>query len=134
MKKNENKPAAVVALSTAVLVGFVVTLFCMAISAIAVLSGGLSADSIPLWADVCLGLGSFCAAIVAARRTASWRLLWGLGAGMLLFVCLIVLSLAWFGQGVYFPRLLVNTVLSAVCAAAGGALGAKRRKRKKYRK
>lgn len=134
MKKNEQSPCAAAVLGAAVLSGLVLTLLLMAVTALAILAGGLSADKMALWADVCLAVGSVCAAFVAARRASSWQPLWGLGAGVLLFICLVSLSLAWFGQNAQLPRLLVNAALSAVFAAAGGALGAHHRKRKRHKK
>lgn len=134
MKKNDNTPAAGAVLGAAVLTGLIVTLLAMAACAAAVLLGGLDGASIGLMADVCLGLGSFSAAFSAARRAGGSRLIWGLGAGALLFGCLVILSLAWFGEPVRVLRLCINAALTVLCAAVGGALGAQQRKRKKHRK
>ena len=134
MKKTENMPAAGAGLCAAVLTGLIVTLLAIAACAAAVLLGGLDETRVGLMTDACLGLGSFCAAFLAARRAPGSRLIWGLAAGALLFGCLVLLSLAWFGEPVRLLRLLVNAALTILCAALGGALGAQRRKRRKHRR
>lgn len=134
MKKNESAPPAAAVLGAAVLTGFVLTLLLMAVCALAVLLGALAADRIGVWADLCLAIGSLCAAFFAARRSASWQTLWGIAAGVLLFGCLVILSFAWFGQPVHLSRLLINAVLTIVSAAVGGALGARRRRRRRRKK
>ena len=134
MKKNESAPPAAAVLGAAVLTGFVLTLLLMAVCALAVLLGALEADRIGVWADLCLAIGSLCAAFFAARRSASWQPLWGIAAGVLLFGCLVILSFAWFGQPVHLSRLLINAVLTIVSAAVGGALGARRRRRRRRKK
>lgn len=134
MKKNESAPPAAAVLGAAVLTGFVLTLLLMAVCALAVLLGALAVDRIGVWADLCLAIGSLCAAFFAARRSASWQPLWGIAAGVLLFGCLVILSFAWFGQPVHLSRLLINAVLTIVSAAVGGALGARRRRRRRRKK
>ena len=134
MKKNESGPAAAAVLGAAVLAGFVLTLALMAVCALAVLMGALDAGQIALWADLCLAVGSLCAAFLAARRASSWQPLWGLAAGGLLFILLAALSFLWFGEPAQPTRLLINALLAIVCAAVGGALGARRRRRKRRKK
>lgn len=134
MKKNQTGPSVPAALGAAVLTGFALTLALMAACALAVLMGGLPADKIVLWADLCLAVGSLCAAFLAAKRTSSWQPLWGLAAGLIVFICLAILSFAWFGEQVQVSRLLINAILTIVCAAVGGVLGARRRRYKKRRK
>ncbi len=134
MKQNDVRPMAGFVLGAAVLCGFVLTLLSMSMCALAVLMGKLPAEQIDLWADLCLAAGSLFAAFFAARHAHRFQPLWGLAAGGLLFGCLVLLSLAWFGEPVHVPRLLINAILALVCAAGGGALGAKRRRRRKHRK
>ncbi|MBS5166327.1 MAG: TIGR04086 family membrane protein [Butyricicoccus pullicaecorum] len=134
MKQNDVRPMAGFVLGAAVLCGFVLTLLSMSMCALAVLMGKLPAEQIDLWADLCLAAGSLFAAFFAARHAHRFQPLWGLAAGGLLFGCLVLLSLAWFGEPVYVPRLLINAILALACAAGGGALGAKRRRRRKHRK
>ena len=134
MKKNQSGPAAAAVLGAAVLAGFVLTLALMAACALAVLLGALDAAKIALWADLCLAAGSVCAAFLAARRAASWQPLWGLAAGALLFLLLAALSFLWFGEPAQPTRLLINALLAIACAAVGGALGARRRRRKRCKK
>lgn len=134
MNKNQSGPSVPAVLGAAVLTGFALTLALMAACALAVLMGGLSADKIALWAGLCLMLGSMCAAFLAAKRSSAWQPLWGLAAGLIVFVCLAVLSFAWFGQQVQLSRLLSNAILTIAGAAVGGVLGARRRRRKKRRK
>ena len=123
MKKTENMPAAGAGRGAAVLTGLIVTLLAMAACAAAVLLGGLDETRVGLMTDACLGLGSFCAAFLAARRAPGSRLIWGLAAGVLLF-----------GAPGRPLRRLVNAALTILCAALGGALGAQRRKRRKHRR
>ncbi|MFR4979151.1 MAG: TIGR04086 family membrane protein [Butyricicoccus sp.] len=134
MKQNDVRPMAGFVLGAAVLCGFVLTLLSMSMCALAVLMGKLPAEQIDLWADLCLAAGSLFAAFFAARHAHRFQPLWGLAAGGLLFGCLVLLSLAWFGEPVHVPRLLINAILALACAAGGGALGAKRRRRRKHRK
>lgn len=134
MKQNDVRPMAGFVLGASVLCGFVLTLFSMSMCALAVLMGKLPAEQIDLWADLCLAIGSLFAAFFAARHAHSWQPVWGLAAGALLFGCLVLLSLAWFGEPVRLPRLLMNAILALACAAGGGALGAKRHRRRKHRK
>ncbi len=134
MKQNDVRPMAGFVLGASVLCGFVLTLLAMSLCALAVLMGRLPAEQIDLWADLCLAAGSLFAAFFAARHARTWQSLWGIGAGMILFGCLVLLSLAWFGEPVHVPRLLINAILALACAAGGGAIGAKRRRRRKHRK
>lgn len=134
MKQNDVRPMAGFVLGAAVLCGFVLALLSMSMCALAVLMGKLPAEQIDLWADLCLAAGSLFAAFFAARHAHRFQPLWGLAAGGLLFGCLVLLSLAWFGEPVHVPRLLINAILALACAAGGGALGAKRRRRRKHRK
>lgn len=134
MKQNDVRPMAGFVLGAAVLCGFVLTLLSMSMCALAVLMGKLPAEQIDLWADLCLAAGSLFAAFFAARHAHRFQPLWGVAAGGLLFGCLVLLSLAWFGEPVHVPRLLINAILALACAAGGGALGAKRRRRRKHRK
>ena len=127
MKQNDVRPMAGFVLGAAVLCGFVLTLLSMSMCALAVLMGKLPAEQIDLWADLCLAAGSLFAAFFAARHAHRFQPLWGLAAGGLLFGCLVLLSLAWFGEPVHIPRLLINAILALACAAGGGALGAKQR-------
>ena len=82
---------------------------------------------------VCLAIGDLCAAMLAARRAARSRLLWGMAAGLVLFACLVVLSLVWLGQAISVPRVGINFAVTAVSSLCGGMLGASM-KRKKHRK
>ena len=82
MNKNQSGPSVPAVLGAAVLTGFALTLALMAACALAVLMGGLPADKIALWADLCLVLGSLCAAFLAAKRSSAWQPLWGLTAGV----------------------------------------------------
>ena len=134
MKKNESTPPVAAVLGAAVLVGFVLTLLLMAVCALAILLGALAADRIGVWADLCLAIGSLCAAFLAAKRSASWQPLWGIAAGVLLFGCLVILSFAWFGEQVQLSRLLINAILTIASAAVGGVLGARRRRQHKKRR
>ena len=72
MNKNQSGPSVPAVLGAAVLTGFALTLALMAACALAVLMGGLPADKIALWADLCLVLGSLCAAFLAAKRSSAW--------------------------------------------------------------
>ena len=134
MNKNQSGPSVPAVLGAAVLTGFALTLALMVACALAVLMGGLPADKIALWADLCLVLGSLCAAFLAAKRSSVWQPLWGLAAGVIVFVCLAILSFAWFGEQVQLSRLLINAILTIASAAVGGVLGARRRRQHKKRR
>lgn len=132
MKKTENTSMSQ-SLGFPVLLGLGVTLLLMAAGSLVVLSGKADTAQIPLLALLCLGLGSLCAAYIAARRAAKSRLLWGVTSGAALFVCMMVLSLMWMGQPASFFRITVNLAVSLAAACVGGMLGAgmKRKKRRK---
>lgn len=132
MKRTENTPIGQI-LGPPVLVGLGATLILMAVGSLAVLGGKAEAGQIPVLTLLCLAAGNVGASALAARRALRSRLLWGLAAGMLLFACLVVLSLVWLGQPVSLPRVGVNFAVSAVSALCGGMLGASM-KRKKHRK
>lgn len=131
MKKTENLPAGQV-LGFPVLVGLGVTLLLMAAGSLLVLSGKADTAQIPMLAFGCLGLGCLCASFLAARRALRSRLIWGAAAGMLLFACLLILSLLWLGEPVDPVRVAIDLGISAAAAILGGMLGAsmKRKKRK----
>ena len=132
MKKTENVPAGRV-LGLPVLTGLCGTLLLMALGALAILSGKADTGQIPVLTLVCLAAGCLCASAMAARRAAKSRLVWGLAAGLVLFACLVALSLVWIGQQVSLYRVGVNFAVTAVSSLCGGMLGASM-KRKKHRK
>ena len=131
MKRTENLPAGQV-LGVPVLVGLGVTLLLMAAGSLLVLSGNADTAQIPILAFGCLGFGCLCASFLAARRALRSRLVWGIAAGLLLFACLLILSLLWLGEPVEPQRVAIDLGVSAAAAILGGMLGAsmKRKKRK----
>ena len=131
MKKVENAPIGQI-LGFPVLFGLGATLILMAVGSFAVLSGKAEAGQVPMLTLVCLAIGNLCASMLAARRAAR-SLLWGMAAGLLLFACLVVLSLVWLGQAISVPRVGINFAVTAVSSLCGGMLGASM-KRKKHRK
>ncbi|WP_122790431.1 TIGR04086 family membrane protein [Intestinibacillus sp. Marseille-P6563] len=132
MKKVENAPIGQI-LGFPVLFGLGATLILMAVGSFAVLSGKAEAGQVPMLTLVCLAIGDLCASMLAARRAARSRLLWGMAAGLVLFACLVVLSLVWLGQAISVPRVGINFAVTAVSSLCGGMLGASM-KRKKHRK
>ena len=129
MKKNDDIPQV---LGLPLLCGLSGTLLLMAACSVLVLRGTIGTGQIPAFALGCLAAGSLCAAVLAARRALRQRLLWGLAAGLCLFVCLVMLSLLWLGQPVSLPRVGIAFAVCALSALTGGMLGAgmKRKKRK----
>lgn len=132
MKKHE--PTSVVqVLALPVLIGFVATLVLMAICSIIIWLGKMSSTQISTLSLICLGIGSFFTSWIAARLAQQKRLMWGFIAGLCLFGCIALLSLAWLGQTVDFIRVVINFAVSVVTAVLGSLLGASM-KRKRYKK
>ncbi len=132
MKKTEKASAATI-LAMPVLVGLGSTLLLMAVFALGVLRGGAQTSQIPLFTRGCLAVGHLLCALLAARRAVRSRLVWGFAAGMILFACLVILSLLWLGEPVSVPHVGINFAVCATFSLGGGILGAGMR-RKKHRK
>lgn len=133
MKKTENTSPGQ-SLGFPVLLGLGVALLLMAAGSLAVLSGKADPARIPVLALLCLALGSLCAAMTAARRAPKSRLVWGVAAGVALFVCLMALSLVWLGQPASLFRMGTNFAVSLAAACVGGALGAGMKQKKRRKK
>ena len=132
MKKHE--PTSVVqVLAVPVLIGFVATLILMAICSVVIWLGKMSSTQISTLSLICIGMGSFFTSLIAARLAGQKRLMWGFIAGLCLFGCIALLSLAWLGQTVDFLRVSINFAVSIVTAVLGSLLGASM-KRKRYKK
>lgn len=132
MKKYE--PTSVVqVLALPVLIGFVSTLILMAICSVIIWLGKMSSTQISMLSLICVAMGSFFTSWIAARLAQQKRLMWGFIAGLCLFGCMILLSLAWLGQTVDFLRLVINLTVSVITAVLGSLLGASM-KRKRYKK
>jgi|MucameStandDraft_1065616.scaffolds.fasta_scaffold38866_2 putative membrane protein (TIGR04086 family) len=129
MKKAETVPVAQI-LAIPVLLGFGATLLLMALGSLLVLSGKAENQQIPVLARGCLGIGCLSASFLAARRAAGRRLLWGIAAGGLLFVCLALLSLLWIGEPINLLRILGNFAISVITTLSGGMLGAGMKRKK----
>ena len=133
MKKAESMQNPVLRLAVCVLVGLVATLGAMAACSLGVLAGPLAGAPFAALAPGCLALGGLLAAFRAARCMPGRRLLWALAAGGGMLLCLIIISLAWFGQPVDGLRVAVNAGCVLAASLLGGFLGAAGRKRKRKR-
>ncbi len=131
MKKYETS-SVVQVLALPVLVGLIATLILMAICSVIIWLGKISSTQISTLSLVCLGIGSFFTAWIAAQRAQQKRLIWGLAAGLCLFACMAIVSLAWLGQTVDFMRVIINFAVSAITAVLGSVLGASM-KHKRYK-
>ncbi|MCB6367051.1 TIGR04086 family membrane protein [Intestinibacillus massiliensis] len=134
MKKAENAAPISAVLGFPILAGLVLTLLLMLAGALAVYGGKVSGDLIPQASLAALGVGGFVAALLAARRAGRSRLLWGLAAGGILFLCLLLLSLVWIGEPVRLPRVLLVFGVTLVAACAGSITGASLKKSKRKKK
>ena len=130
MKKAETASSRP-ALGFPVLAGLGITLLLMAAGSLLVLGGKADPEQIPLLALICLAAGTACASFFAARRAVKSRLVWGLAAGLLLFVCLMALSLIWLGYTTSPIRIAANLLVSLIASCAGGMLGASLKKKKR---
>lgn len=131
MKKAESTAPPGRILAAPVLCGLITALLLMVAGALAVNSGRMGMDAIPYAAFACIGAGAFLCALLAARRAGRSRFLWGLAAGGILFLCLLLLSLAWVGEPIALLRIAMNAAVVVCASCAGGALGASFRKKKR---
>lgn len=131
MKKNETGSVLQV-LAVPVLIGLVSTLVMMAICSVIILLGKMSSTQVSNLSLVCIGLGSIITAFMASRLAKQQKLLWGLASGLCLFICMVLISLAWLGQAVDFVRVIVNLAVSVITAVLGSLLGASM-KHKRYK-
>lgn len=130
MKKAQSTASPGRVLAAPVLCGLVLALILMMAGAMAVNSGRLPGASIPVAALACVGAGAFLSALLAARAAPRGKLLWGLGSGGTLFLCLLVLSLVWVGEPVALLRIALNAAVVLLGSGVGGMLGASFRKKR----
>lgn len=131
MKKNEASSVLQV-LAIPVFFGLLLTLGLMAFCSFIILFGKMSSTQVSNLSLLCIGIGSFVASFLAANFAKQKRLLWGISAGICLFVCMVLISLAWFGQTVDFMRVLINLTVSVLSSLVGSFFGASMR-HKKYK-
>ena len=134
MKKTDNTTSASKVLGFPILTGLVLTLVLMLVGAALVYGGKIDESFIPQIAIAILGLGGFLSALLAARRAPRSRLLWGLAAGGILFLCLLLLSLVWIGEPIRIARVVLVLAVTMVAGFAGGLASSNVKKRRRKRK
>lgn len=131
MNKTETTVSAGYIIGVPILIASVLILVMLVVGATFVQAERLSVTAIPIWTLVTVGMGGFLAALIAACRALRAKLLWGLAAGVVLLMCLIVCSLLWVGQPIDTARVLTVSSADLCAALIGSFIGASRLKRKR---
>jgi putative membrane protein (TIGR04086 family) len=134
MKKSENTQSVGKSLACSILFGLAVTLLCTICGTLAVYMGWAGEEKIPYLACAGLCIGCFLSAWSAGVNAKEKKPAFALLAGVGVFLCMILLSLIWFGEQAALPKILRNGVLAVVFSLAGGLLSGVRRQRKRPRR
>ena len=130
-KTNEGRSPTGILLPAAV-AGLMLTLVLMLCGAWLVRRGTLDEGLITLCAFVFLALGCAAAALIAARRAAGRKLLWALGAGLVVFLVLLAAGAVLLGSRLHIVRAAVSLLCALAASAFGGLVGVNIRKSKRY--
>ena len=79
-----------------------------------------------------LALGCLAAAFISAKRASGGKFFWALGAGMLVFLILLVTGAALLDQPAHIVRVAISLLCALAASALGGFAGASMRKKKRY--
>ena len=77
-------------------------------------------------------MGSAVAGLLAAKRAAGGKLLWALGAGIVVFLILLAAGAALGSQPINVVRAAASLLCTLAASALGGLAGANMRKKKRY--
>ncbi len=133
MRKTNEGPSPVGVLLPAAVAGLLTTLLLMLVGAIFVHRRILAEPAITPCALIFLAVGCAVAALVSAKRAPGGKFLWAMGAGILVFLVLLLVSMIPLAQPVNVVRVAVSLLCTLAASALGGFAGANMRKRKKYR-
>ena len=117
----------------AAVVGLLTTLLLMLIGAIFVHRRVLAEQAIAPCALIFLAVGCAIAALISAKRAPGGKFLWAMGAGILVFLILLLVSIIPLAQPMDVVRMAVSLLCALAASALGGFAGANMRKRNKYR-
>ena len=113
--------------------GLGATLLLMLVGAILVHRQVLPEQAIAPCALLFLALGCAAAAFLSAKRAPGGKFLWAMGAGVLVFLVLLLVGVFALSQPVQLVRMAVSLLCTLAASALGGFAGANMRKHKKYR-
>ena len=133
MRKTNDGPSPVGVLLSAAVVGLLATLLLMLVGAIFVHRRVLAEPAIAPCALIFLAVGCAIAALISAKRAPGGKFLWAMGAGILVFLILLLVSIIPLAQPIDVVRMAVSLLCALAASAIGGFAGANMRKRKKYR-
>lgn len=133
MRKTNEGPSPVGVLLPAAAAGLLTTLLLMLVGAVLVHRRVLAEQAITPCALIFLAVGCAVAALVSAKRAPGGKFLWAMGAGVLVFLVLLLVSVIPLAQPVNVVRMAVSLLCTLAASALGGFAGANMRKRKKYR-
>lgn len=133
MRKTNEGPSPVGVLLPAAVAGLLTTLLLMLVGAVLVHRRVLAEQAITPCALAFLAVGCAVAALVSAKRAPGGKFLWAMGAGVLVFLVLLLVSVIPLAQPVNVVRMAVSLLCTLAASALGGFAGANMRKRKKYR-
>ncbi len=133
MRKTNEGPSPVGVLLPAAVAGLLTTLLLMLVGAVLVHRRVLAEQAITPCALIFLAVGCAVAALVSAKRAPGGKFLWAMGAGVLVFLVLLLVSVIPLAQPVNVVRMAVSLLCTLAASALGGFAGANMRKRKKYR-
>lgn len=133
MRKTNEGPSPVGVLLPAAAAGLLTTLLLMLVGAVLVHRRVLAEQAITPCALAFLAVGCAVAALVSAKRAPGGKFLWAMGAGVLVFLVLLLVSVIPLAQPVNVVRMAVSLLCTLAASALGGFAGANMRKRKKYR-
>ena len=133
MRKTNEGLSPVGVLLPAGVAGLGATLLLMLVGAILVHRRVLPEQAIAPCALLFLALGCAAAAFLSAKRAPGGKFLWAMGAGVLVFLVLLLVGVFALSQPVQLVRMAVSLLCTLAASALGGFAGANMRKRKKYR-
>lgn len=121
-EKQYNTGERAVIYTLSVTVGIVVTLLSMLLMAVLSAAVGLGEATASPLASVCAAAGSLCAAFLCSKKIGSGGLLNGLICGAVMFLIVLLISLAVDRSGVTLMTLF-HFVIILLAALIGGILG-----------
>ena len=130
-KTNEGRSPVGVLLPPAA-AGLLMTLLLMLAGAILVHRSTLAEGVIAPCAWAFLAVGCAVAGLLAAKRAEGGKLLWALGAGIVVFLILLAAGAALGSQPINVVRAAASLLCTLAASALGGLAGANMRKKKRY--
>nr|WP_297170954.1 TIGR04086 family membrane protein [uncultured Agathobaculum sp.] len=130
-KTNEARSPAGILLP-AVAAGMLTTLLLMLVGAVLMYRGMLPEYAVASCALVFLAVGSLLGGLCAAKRAAGRKLIWAMGAGLAVFLILLLIGVLMQLQPVNPVRTAASLLCALAASALGGLVGVNVRKKKRY--